>query len=99
MAVCWKVSVSYTHLDVYKRQAAAIAEQQKSRVDPMYHEKIDHNPYELASYLSAKYHVYFREQVPVSYTHLDVYKRQAHPRDQSADFLLLVTGQLPGVHL
>ena len=23
----------------------------------------------------------------------------AHPRDQSADFLLLVTGQLPGVHL
>lgn len=26
-------------------------------------DEIDHNPYELASYLSAKYHVYFREQV------------------------------------
>ena len=54
-------------------------------------DEIGHNPYELASYLSAKYHVYFREQVqdelreifeaqyePVSYTHLDVYKRQLH---------------------
>ena len=60
-------------------------------------DEIGHNPYELASYLSAKYHVYFREQVQdelreifeaqyeltlteevetVSYTHLDVYKRQ-----------------------
>ncbi len=26
-------------------------------------DEIGHNPYELASYLSAKYHVYFREQV------------------------------------
>ena len=35
-------------------------------------DEIGHNPYELASYLSAKYHVYFREQVQDEYYILNV---------------------------
>ena len=74
--------VSYTHLDVYKRQA--IAEQQKSRVDPMYHEKIDHLLDTYARKLAEN---------------IDVYKRQVHfhttPIELPAGkFLLCLFGKL-----
>ena len=62
------MSVSYTHLDVYKRQSQykdeSIASQWKQEIKDCYSDKtqlID----EIIDYVS------------VSYTHLDVYKRQA----------------------
>ena len=60
------VSVSYTHLDVYKRQA---------------HYRTLHNRLSrkavLVQHMSCKQQAVFMAVIPVSYTHLDVYKRQA----------------------
>ena len=59
------VDEDYTALENELAQTVANIE----RTHPGYDEyrysvdEIGHNPYELASYLSAKYHVYFREQV------------------------------------
>ena len=55
-------AVSYTHLDVYKRQGADLAEQLGEAVANIHGEL---TAYEVEDDLAA-----------VSYTHLDVYKRQ-----------------------
>ena len=74
-------TVSYTHLDVYKRQAQSYLRQTGTLVEspPLFiaHlvQQANGNPQALADLLadSAKERVVDK---PVSYTHLDVYKRQ-----------------------
>ena len=63
------VNVSYTHLDVYKRQAQSTVEllKQKENVELVLNEAVTE--------------IYGEKKptgITVSYTHLDVYKRQAH---------------------
>ena len=62
--VCWVYIVSYTHLDVYKRQAS-ISDQLKAGKAAAEQAKAERPPKEKPSRGAA-----------VSYTHLDVYKRQ-----------------------
>ena len=63
-------AVSYTHLDVYKRQVAV----------PFVPLQLPLPPTEAGSdscfFLVSKSLTYFQPRPPVSYTHLDVYKRQ-----------------------
>ena len=62
-------TVSYTHLDVYKRQACEAARQKNEKaLAPGRVKQI------LADY----------QAIPVSYTHLDVYKRQGRQRMSAA---------------
>ena len=69
--------VSYTHLDVYKRQAL-------TEVDPVLESSEDGHPYNYFyhcdGYLQPDAEAAVRERYPdpVSYTHLDVYKRQGY---------------------
>ena len=76
----WIKPVSYTHLDVYKRQREAYPEWYERVIvkGEKYPKKWDlagklygDDPYAL-------YHWWLRQilSIPVSYTHLDVYKRQ-----------------------
>ena len=58
--------VSYTHLDVYKRQAFLLPPQKKFFKSFLF---------TFQNFVCGR-----RAGVPVSYTHLDVYKRQAHAR-------------------
>ena len=81
MKVC-SASVSYTHLDVYKRQGQySIGEalkllMEKSGWAPKAHELRMREEWEqIAGKTIAKY-----TRNPVSYTHLDVYKRQVFRR-------------------
>ena len=69
--------VSYTHLDVYKRQASELPEE--------YYIVSARAPYDMMYGSYAWYAINFDAdenkfsdigQAPVSYTHLDVYKRQ-----------------------
>ena len=75
------VPVSYTHLDVYKRQELiiqAIAQQENLTItDEEYQEGLQ-NYATAYSYESTEEfeNDYGKEVIPVSYTHLDVYKRQ-----------------------
>ena len=69
-------SVSYTHLDVYKRQIkACVAVLQKY---PTFNASLDGDNLVLKQYV----HIGFAADTPnglaVSYTHLDVYKRQTY---------------------
>ena len=69
--MCSLVSVSYTHLDVYKRQIQADE-------TPVL---VNHDGRKAGSkswmWVYRSGHLYQdRQIVPVSYTHLDVYKRQ-----------------------
>ena len=60
--------VSYTHLDVYKRQPHGFG-QDRWKVPALRNRKYCHNRPSLQSYT-------YIALTPVSYTHLDVYKRQ-----------------------
>ena len=60
------VSVSYTHRDVYKRQAVCL-----SPLRPSHRHGQPTVPY--------RYSMPSHVSHPVSYTHLDVYKRQTSP--------------------
>ena len=66
----WEWSVSYTHLDVYKRQvilsAVSRAEMEKYNVLPKHLDGIVNQ-------------LRVTKDITVSYTHLDVYKRQLSP--------------------
>ena len=108
-AACWAssmrwaltgaASVSYTHLDVYKRQAVAralahgpklvIAAEPTGNIDP----ELSLEMMELLERVSetgitvvvvTHEHELVRQCHPVSYTHLDVYKRQVPRRTSSA---------------
>ena len=71
-------TVSYTHLDVYKRQTQAAVE--KGYLDSDEYTEIisvvGDKSYKLVDPLKSVY----TGLVPVSYTHLDVYKRQVRHR-------------------
>ena len=84
--------VSYTHLDVYKRQALMAAkgdvqfrraEMSDAEVSYLTAKKLDAK--EVRAYLGLaklyrSYSLYRKAYDPVSYTHLDVYKRQPSGR-------------------
>ena len=63
--------VSYTHLDVYKRQVRAINSYHSVKTAQILLEKLEQLSVQIIA---------LQEQAvsPVSYTHLDVYKRQTH---------------------
>ena len=72
----WGTPVSYTHLDVYKRQVhRQLLEIHKVQLVHF----VQHGDILQKLYLMALQHSL--DLIPVSYTHLDVYKRQArgHP--------------------
>ena len=74
------VPVSYTHLDVYKRQAILrLTLKGMGELDQILRQKIDPEK-DLAIHLregeNDKNPFVWIESIPVSYTHLDVYKRQ-----------------------
>ena len=90
-AVCL-MAVSYTHLDVYKRQVDDIVRVGDGEVQPEEPDEVDH-PVQLipkvgpcakkSSFhgdLLVFYHTMIHFITPVSYTHLDVYKRQQKGR-------------------
>ena len=65
-------SVSYTHLDVYKRQEQGIADYENDPLDYL-------QQWAKLGYLRRYYDIGDEpvfDLTPVSYTHLDVYKRQ-----------------------
>ena len=64
-------AVSYTHLDVYKRQ-----EQRGDVSAAEQHFRAALNLGRRSVYLLGAYADFLLDQNPVSYTHLDVYKRQ-----------------------
>ena len=70
--------VSYTHLDVYKRQVLEVCGRE---VRSVVLGAIDlhrmNDPYEKLRYIFERVGALVDEYRPVSYTHLDVYKRQA----------------------
>ena len=70
------VPVSYTHLDVYKRQVPAHSDAEiRGAITPVVNatvDRINKNVAKRNSYLKA----WGDKEGPVSYTHLDVYKRQ-----------------------
>ena len=78
------ISVSYTHLDVYKRQVytfdiSLYSKKNNEKVQPKdgYSVKITLPvPKELLDDREKVKVVYGKDGSPVSYTHLDVYKRQ-----------------------
>ena len=57
----------------------------KEAVDLMHNVQINHLPDDLHPYY---YHIYRTVYGPVSYTHLDVYKRQIFPRPSYASVVL-----------
>ena len=65
------IPVSYTHLDVYKRQEQLL-ERLVAKQHPLVH----------SLHEGASVGAFFIALHPVSYTHLDVYKRQAVRRDE-----------------
>ena len=65
-------SVSYTHLDVYKRQFVAFGQQLRKISAVRMHFAV----HILLSHPSCNKLFVLTTKVPVSYTHLDVYKRQ-----------------------
>ena len=73
-------AVSYTHLDVYKRQVHAMAEQLMKLLKK-----------DLVVYLSDGNTL--KEPTAVSYTHLDVYKRQPGERSRLEQRKGLYSGQ------
>ena len=73
--------VSYTHLDVYKRQDDyGVEEILAGRAKPAVFARLLQAPFDerlsLVSLLLAGLDTRFTASLPVSYTHLDVYKRQ-----------------------
>ena len=90
-------AVSYTHLDVYKRQAKELkkatqeyekllAEISGEQREIVRHSTIGREKSSVCEDDSALLQKFFTKQSfvdAVSYTHLDVYKRQAEGRDRS----------------
>ena len=76
MYLGWLKSVSYTHLDVYKRQLAKLCDDKSHLKSPVTEMHITNHivSHELCDTLNALSD-YCRTKA-VSYTHLDVYKRQ-----------------------
>ena len=68
------ISVSYTHLDVYKRQAYYVV---KVECKNMEIKNKDGEKGNLKSGMAAQAKIVVDDDSAVSYTHLDVYKRQA----------------------
>ena len=72
-------AVSYTHLDVYKRQVACLASGYEPRRGSPYRLELPHcEGFKWEAFACQ------RDISPVSYTHLDVYKRQAFRRAGSS---------------
>ena len=70
-------SVSYTHLDVYKRQAENVCKNDPQPEEHASFKKIS----EIAPFSILKHFISCPPiSMTVSYTHLDVYKRQIHGR-------------------
>ena len=73
--------VSYTHLDVYKRQAQRQADRRARRADMLEGGRTGQacRRFQLTNQLPAIERIKeIDEAGPVSYTHLDVYKRQLY---------------------
>ena len=71
-------AVSYTHLDVYKRQ------NNERPTEPRTYRNYYNNLMVKLNIPKLKYHgLRHSFATPVSYTHLDVYKRQVHQRKSS----------------
>ena len=88
-------TVSYTHLDVYKRQAQKVAS--KLGQVSQFHQVIciTHLP-QIAAIGSTHFYIYKQTidgKTSVSYTHLDVYKRQVYCRLSPLAQLLLCWGE------
>ena len=73
MELLYRGSVSYTHLDVYKRQTEGRA---KQIIEYMKNVLQDTTSIELWHVWLMDYYEFEDRPVTVSYTHLDVYKRQ-----------------------
>ena len=67
------IPVSYTHLDVYKRQILLLLAVHAPRQQQVFAHQQTHA---IRSRLHGRAHILHR-RAAVSYTHLDVYKRQA----------------------
>ena len=89
------VPVSYTHLDVYKRQAFLSSLLQLSPKRVVY---ISCNPVTQARDLKSLTSHGYRVE-PVSYTHLDVYKRQVHLIPAINKFLVNPSYTIPALVL
>ena len=76
------IAVSYTHLDVYKRQQTMRRTKAMLMGDLL--EEFFARPYVAAKVAEGRLPDTWREVVAVSYTHLDVYKRQAWPHSWAA---------------
>ena len=72
------ISVSYTHLDVYKRQESDSFLAQGGIC--MQHGEADYRPFFDDTMRAGHYENNPATVDPVSYTHLDVYKRQGEGR-------------------
>ena len=71
--------VSYTHLDVYKRQALYLIGNDGRNVQISSVRQVGTTKKNLVM-VNAPSPEESRREIPVSYTHLDVYKRQVFPR-------------------
>ena len=83
--------VSYTHLDVYKRQVSYISDLEKVLVEFARVRKCDgvicgHIHHPANTYYDGIHYLNSGDWVAVSYTHLDVYKRQSIVRAVVAFF-------------
>ena len=79
-----RTPVSYTHLDVYKRQQqgrATMADDLIFYTNPMSRGQI-------VRWMLEEVGAPYQTQIPVSYTHLDVYKRQGIAADGDAGMIL-----------
>ena len=83
---CWVKSVSYTHLDVYKRQL----------LQPLTVRKKSDGRYELIAGERRLRACILAGINAVSYTHLDVYKRQTTAKAASTKSVI---SALEGIHL
>ena len=79
--------VSYTHLDVYKRQYPFKADATATAHAPVPQASVSPEP---------RSHTLISTVFPVSYTHLDVYKRQASSSPNCSDVISLIPHDLPG---
>ena len=97
-------SVSYTHLDVYKRQALYIASQIVINLQSIVSRSL--SPLDTAVvgigtlHAGTQYNIVAKEALlegttPVSYTHLDVYKRQPNALEQVTDGKLVLKESEP----
>ena len=75
------IPVSYTHLDVYKRQVLDRTKEPGSLGEPLYLDVVaalKGTKFDAVKINSGRYGLGSKDTTPVSYTHLDVYKRQEY---------------------